>query len=59
MPTGGVTVENVGEWIRAGCAAVGVGGSLTAGARSGDYKAIARVAKEFVEQITEARKKDR
>ncbi|MFY9753955.1 MAG: bifunctional 2-keto-4-hydroxyglutarate aldolase/2-keto-3-deoxy-6-phosphogluconate aldolase [Candidatus Acidiferrales bacterium] len=59
MPTGGVTVENVGEWIRAGCAAVGVGGSLTAGAKSGDYKAIVRVAKEFVEQIKEARKKDR
>jgi 2-dehydro-3-deoxyphosphogluconate aldolase / (4S)-4-hydroxy-2-oxoglutarate aldolase len=28
MPTGGVTVENAGEWIRAGAVAVGVGTSL-------------------------------
>lgn len=35
MPTGGVTVENAGEWIRAGAVAVGVGTSLL------DAKAIA------------------
>jgi 2-dehydro-3-deoxyphosphogluconate aldolase/(4S)-4-hydroxy-2-oxoglutarate aldolase len=28
MPTGGVTVENVGDWIRAGAVAVGVGSAL-------------------------------
>jgi 2-dehydro-3-deoxyphosphogluconate aldolase/(4S)-4-hydroxy-2-oxoglutarate aldolase len=28
VPTGGVTVENVGEFMAAGCAAVGVGSSL-------------------------------
>ena len=28
MPTGGVTVENAGEWIRAGAAAVGIGSAL-------------------------------
>lgn len=28
MPTGGVTPENVGEWIRAGAAAVGLGSAL-------------------------------
>ena len=33
MPTGGVSVENVGEWIRAGAVAVGAGGSLTGGAK--------------------------
>jgi 2-dehydro-3-deoxyphosphogluconate aldolase / (4S)-4-hydroxy-2-oxoglutarate aldolase len=35
MPTGGVTVENAGDWIRAGAVAVGVGTSLL------DAKAIA------------------
>ena len=29
MPTGGVSVENAGEWIKAGCIALGVGGNLT------------------------------
>ena len=28
MPTGGVTVENAGDWIRAGAVAVGVGSNL-------------------------------
>ena len=28
IPTGGVTVENIGEFFRAGCVAVGVGSSL-------------------------------
>jgi 2-dehydro-3-deoxyphosphogluconate aldolase/(4S)-4-hydroxy-2-oxoglutarate aldolase len=28
MPTGGVTIENVGEWVAAGAAAVGIGNDL-------------------------------
>ena len=55
MPTGGVSLENVGEWIKAGCVAVGVGGNLTAGAKTGDYEAITRVAQEFIERIRQAR----
>jgi 2-dehydro-3-deoxyphosphogluconate aldolase/(4S)-4-hydroxy-2-oxoglutarate aldolase len=35
MPTGGVSIENVGDWLRAGAVAVGVGSSLL------DAKAIA------------------
>lgn len=56
MPTGGVSLENVGEWIKAGAVAVGVGGNLTAGAKKGDYASIAEIAKQFVEKIMEARK---
>ena len=55
MPTGGVSLENIGEWIKAGSVAVGVGGNLTAGAMTGDYASITRVAKQFVEKIKEAR----
>ena len=56
MPTGGVSIDNVGEWINAGAVAVGVGGSLTAGAKTGDFASIKRSAAEFVEKIKEARK---
>jgi 2-dehydro-3-deoxyphosphogluconate aldolase/(4S)-4-hydroxy-2-oxoglutarate aldolase len=28
MPTGGVTVQNVGEWLKAGACAVGIGSAL-------------------------------
>src|SRR3712207_9408156 len=31
MPTGGVSLDNVKEWINNGCVAVGVGGTLTSG----------------------------
>lgn len=55
VPTGGVALENVGEWIRAGCAAVGVGGNLTAGARNGDYASVTAMARQLTERIRAAR----
>jgi 2-dehydro-3-deoxyphosphogluconate aldolase/(4S)-4-hydroxy-2-oxoglutarate aldolase len=55
MPTGGVTLDNVAEWIKAGSVAVGVGGNLTAGAKTGDFATITRLAQQFVEKIKEAR----
>ncbi len=55
MPTGGVDVNNVGEWIKAGAVAVGAGSSLTAGAKTGDYKKITETAKQFVANIKAAR----
>lgn len=57
MPTGGVNLENVHEWIKAGAVAVGVGGNLTAGAKKGDYASITTIAKQFIEKINEARAK--
>ncbi len=55
MPTGGVDVSNVDQWIKVGAAAVGAGSSLTAGAKTGDYKKITETAKEFIEKIKAAR----
>lgn len=57
MPTGGVTPENVYEWISAGAVAVGAGGGLVAGAKTGDYASITATAKLFLEKIGEARAK--
>jgi len=55
MPTGGVDVSNVDQWIKAGAVAVGAGSSLTAGAKTGDYAKITATAKEFIAKIKEAR----
>jgi 2-dehydro-3-deoxyphosphogluconate aldolase/(4S)-4-hydroxy-2-oxoglutarate aldolase len=57
MSSGGVDLSNVAEWIRAGAVAVGAGGSLTGGAKTGDFAAVTRTAREFVEKIREARAK--
>ncbi|SMB93497.1 2-keto-3-deoxy-phosphogluconate aldolase [Thermanaeromonas toyohensis ToBE] len=56
VPTGGVSLENVAEWIKAGCEAVGVGGELTKGAKTGNYELVTETAKKFVEAIRAARK---
>jgi len=55
VPTGGVGIENVAEWIKAGSFAVGVGGNLTAGAKTGDYGAVTAMTRRFVEAIAAAR----
>lgn len=55
MPTGGVSLDNVHEWIENGCVAVGVGGKLTEGAKTGDYQSITNTARAFVEKVREAR----
>lgn len=57
MPTGGVSLDNVEQWIRNGCIAVGVGGELTSGARAGDYGKVTETAIEFVKKIKAARAK--
>jgi 2-dehydro-3-deoxyphosphogluconate aldolase/(4S)-4-hydroxy-2-oxoglutarate aldolase len=55
MPTGGVSIENVGKWIKAGAVAVGVGGNLTAGAKVGNFTQITELARQFAAAIKEAR----
>ena len=55
MPSGGVDVDNVDKWIKAGAYAVGSGSSLTKGAKTGDFAAVTAKAKEFVEAVAAAR----
>jgi 2-dehydro-3-deoxyphosphogluconate aldolase/(4S)-4-hydroxy-2-oxoglutarate aldolase len=57
MPTGGVSIDNAAEWIQAGSVALGVGGNLTAGAKTGDFKSITDLARRFIAAIAEARGK--
>ena len=55
MPTGGVSLDTVKDWIKAGAVAVGAGSSLTKGSKTGDYAAITEIAREFLKRIKEAR----
>ena len=55
MPSGGVDVDNLDKWIKAGAYAVGTGSSLTKGAKTGDFAAVTAKAKEFVEAVAAAR----
>lgn len=51
MPTGGVSIDNVDQWIKNGCVAVGAGSALT----KGSMEDITATAKKFVEKIKDAR----
>ncbi|MCG3191456.1 MAG: KHG/KDPG aldolase [Thermoanaerobaculia bacterium] len=57
MPTGGVSLSNAGEWIRAGAAAIGVGTALvdTAAIAAGRFSEITARARQFVDAVQEAR----
>ena len=55
MPSGGVDVDNVDKWLKAGADAVGTGSSLTKGAKTGDFEAVEAKAREFVEAVKKAR----
>jgi 2-dehydro-3-deoxyphosphogluconate aldolase/(4S)-4-hydroxy-2-oxoglutarate aldolase len=57
IPTGGVDVKNCGEWIKAGCAAVGAGGSLVSKEllAKRDWKALTELSRQFVEAVAAAR----
>lgn len=58
IPTGGVALDNIGQWFEAGCPAVGVGSSLITKEilAKDDWAALTRLAKEFVAAAKAARK---
>jgi 2-dehydro-3-deoxyphosphogluconate aldolase / (4S)-4-hydroxy-2-oxoglutarate aldolase len=57
MPTGGVTIDNAGDWIRAGAVAVGVGTALVdaAAIAAGDYAVITERATRIVANVRRTR----
>lgn len=56
-PTGGVTPENAGDWIRAGAAAVGLGGALVDAklVDAGDFATLTDRARRTVQAVMAAR----
>jgi 2-dehydro-3-deoxyphosphogluconate aldolase/(4S)-4-hydroxy-2-oxoglutarate aldolase len=57
MPTGGVTLDNAGDWIRAGAIAVGVGSALldATAIENGQLDVLANNARRIVASVASAR----
>ncbi len=57
MPTGGVSLANAGEWIKAGAVAIGVGTALvdTKAIADGNFRKITDNARTLVEAVQAAR----
>lgn len=51
MPSGGVSLENVNEWLQKGSFAVGVGSVLTKGIEKGNYEEVEKRARQFTGKI--------
>ncbi|MYA77488.1 MAG: bifunctional 4-hydroxy-2-oxoglutarate aldolase/2-dehydro-3-deoxy-phosphogluconate aldolase [Gemmatimonadetes bacterium] len=57
MPTGGVDLDNAGDFIRAGACAVAVGGNLVdkAAVAAGEWHVLTDTARKYVETVRDAR----
>jgi 2-dehydro-3-deoxyphosphogluconate aldolase/(4S)-4-hydroxy-2-oxoglutarate aldolase len=57
IPTGGVSLQNAGEFLRAGAFAIGVGADLVdiAKIRDGQADDVTRMARAYVEEVARAR----
>ncbi|MBI4418030.1 MAG: bifunctional 4-hydroxy-2-oxoglutarate aldolase/2-dehydro-3-deoxy-phosphogluconate aldolase [Ignavibacteriales bacterium] len=57
MPTGGVTIDNVGEWIQAGAVAVGIGSDLLdkKAIEEGRFEVLTDRAQRMVRNFKEAK----
>lgn len=55
MVTGGVKLDNIKDWFKAGVDAIGIGGEFNTLGASGDFDKITAIAKEYVKVTKEAR----
>lgn len=51
MPSGGVNLDNVSDWIEKGSFAVGIGGDLTKEFTGNNYEVISEKAQKYVEAV--------
>lgn len=51
MPSGGVSIDNLDQWVNNGAFAVGIGSALTKGVKDGDYSSVQEVARQFVNKL--------
>ncbi|MGT2887095.1 bifunctional 2-keto-4-hydroxyglutarate aldolase/2-keto-3-deoxy-6-phosphogluconate aldolase [Streptococcus didelphis] len=51
MPSGGVSIDNVADWKKAGAVAVGVGSALSSKVEVEGYDSVTEIAKAFVKAV--------
>lgn len=51
MPSGGVSLDNVNDWLQKGSFAAGIGSVLTKGIEKGNYEEVEKRAKQFVDKV--------
>lgn len=56
MPSGGVSIDNLTDWIEAGAWAVGVGSALTKGLATEGYESVEATAAAFANKVQQLKK---
>lgn len=55
MVTGGIDLDNIDIWIKAGVDSVGIGGELNKLGEEGEFEEITSICKNYIEKVKEAR----
>lgn len=55
MAVGGISLDNAGDFLRAGAVALGVGGNLVQAARESEYRDVTAKARKYLKVIKEER----
>lgn len=51
MPTGGINLDNMNDWLAAGAVAVGIGSDLNKAYKTGGYEAVVELSKQYINKI--------
>ncbi|MFE0561901.1 bifunctional 2-keto-4-hydroxyglutarate aldolase/2-keto-3-deoxy-6-phosphogluconate aldolase [Priestia megaterium] len=52
MPTGGINLDNMEEWINAGAVAIGIGSDLNKAYQNRGYEAVVRLSGKYIEKCS-------
>lgn len=58
MPTGGVNLENMSAWFKAGAFVIGVGGALSGAGKNNDYELVTKTASQFHEKYLKIKSRE-
>ncbi|RDZ12329.1 bifunctional 2-keto-4-hydroxyglutarate aldolase/2-keto-3-deoxy-6-phosphogluconate aldolase [Priestia megaterium] len=50
MPTGGISLNNIEEWLNAGAVAIGIGSDLNKAYQNGGYEAVVQLSEKYIEK---------
>ncbi|MFP7737376.1 bifunctional 2-keto-4-hydroxyglutarate aldolase/2-keto-3-deoxy-6-phosphogluconate aldolase [Priestia aryabhattai] len=50
MPTGGINLNNMEEWLNAGAVAIGIGSDLNKAYQHGGYEAVVRLSEKYMKK---------
>ena len=53
MPSGGVSLDNMHEWVKNGAWAVGIGSALTKELKTAGFESVTETAEQFVNKYKE------